>query len=272
MQLVSSERPRQSDAGGTLEALDSVELETLMLNLDAAIRVHARAHFFGWTQGLVQGLIRHEVLICALRSGEPPALRADSFSVAAADAGTFGETLLRDGPVAPRLIKAWEERRFRPLLCDALGEGSPAAGGAFARELERAGATQLLVHGTHDADGKPASLFIFGCAPGTVGPRQAYLAQLAVPSLHAAWVRTLAGGRTKGSEGPKPAAASNITPREHEILKWVYIGKSNIEIGVILGISPLTVKNHVQKILRKLNVVNRTQAIGKSLELRIFNP
>jgi DNA-binding NarL/FixJ family response regulator len=28
----------------------------------------------------------------------------------------------------------------------------------------------------------------------------------------------------------------------------------------------------VQKILRKLNVVNRTQAIGKALELRILNP
>jgi DNA-binding NarL/FixJ family response regulator len=32
------------------------------------------------------------------------------------------------------------------------------------------------------------------------------------------------------------------------------------------------VKNHVQKILRKLNVVNRTQAIGEALELRILNP
>jgi DNA-binding CsgD family transcriptional regulator len=36
-------------------------------------------------------------------------------------------------------------------------------------------------------------------------------------------------------------------------------------------ISPLTVKNHVQKILRKLNAVNRTQAIGKAIELRILN-
>ena len=39
-----------------------------------------------------------------------------------------------------------------------------------------------------------------------------------------------------------------------------------------MKISPLTVKNHVQKILRKLNVVNRAQAVGKALELRILTP
>ena len=38
------------------------------------------------------------------------------------------------------------------------------------------------------------------------------------------------------------------------------------------GLSPLTVKNHVQKILRKLNVVNRAQAVGKALDLRILTP
>ena len=59
--------------------------------------------------------------------------------------------------------------------------------------------------------------------------------------------------------------------RELEILKWIYLGKSNFEIGAILKISPLTVKNHVQKILRKLDVLNRTQAVGKALALRVLN-
>jgi DNA-binding CsgD family transcriptional regulator len=47
-------------------------------------------------------------------------------------------------------------------------------------------------------------------------------------------------------------------------------GKSNYEIGAILDRSPLTVKNQVQRILRKLDVVNRAQAVGKALELRIL--
>ena len=70
----------------------------------------------------------------------------------------------------------------------------------------------------------------------------------------------------------KPAKTGLLTPREQQILQWIYHGKSNIEIGMILEISPLTVKNHVQKTLRKLNVLNRTQAVGKALALRIVNP
>ncbi len=63
-----------------------------------------------------------------------------------------------------------------------------------------------------------------------------------------------------------------LTSREQEILGWIYLGKSNFEIGTILSISPLTVKNHVHKILRKLNVVNRAQAVGKALERRLIEP
>ena len=70
----------------------------------------------------------------------------------------------------------------------------------------------------------------------------------------------------------KPVKTGLLTPREQQILQWIYHGKSNIEIGMILEISPLTVKNHVQKTLRKLNVLNRTQAVGKALALRIVNP
>ena len=258
-------------ATGTAVALDLPEIESLMLNLDASLRVHARPHFFNWTQGLLQGLIRHEVLICALRDGDPLSFRADCFSMVAPDPAIYTDLFVRDASVARSLIKAWEERHFRPVTCDVAGD-CPFARGAFARELERTGATQLLSHGIHDADGQVTSFFIFARVPETVGPRQVYLLQLAVPFLHSAWVRTQVNGRLKGGNDPKPSAGSNVTLREQEILKWIYLGKSNIEIGTILNISPLTVKNHVQKLLRKLDVLNRTQAIGKALELRILRP
>lgn len=253
-------------------ATDFLQIESIVLNLDASLRVHARAHFFSWTQGLLQSLLRHELLICTLCHGKPPAFRADGFSMTAPDPATFSDLFLRDTAVAPALLKAWEERRYQPVVLEA-GNGS-LPNGAFARELERIGASQLLVHGLHDSDGRAISLFTFACRPGSVGSRQAYLAQLMVPALHAAWVRTqLQQRRADGTVGSdKSVGQSVLTVREQDILKWIYLGKSNFEIGAILKISPLTVKNHVQKILRKLNVVNRTQAIGKSLELRILNP
>jgi hypothetical protein len=42
-------------------------------------------------------------------------------------------------------------------------------------------------------------------------------------------------------------------------------------IGAELGISPLTVKNHVQRILRKLQVNNRAQAVARCLVTRMFS-
>jgi transcriptional regulator EpsA len=261
---------------GRTAATDFLQIESIVLNLDASLRVHARAHFFSWTQGLLQSLIRHELLVCTLCHGKPPAFRADGFSMTTPDPAMFSDMFLRDTAVAPALLKAWEERRYQPVTLDvaagSAGNGACALGsGAFARELERLGATQLLVHGVHDADGRAVTLFTFACRSGSVGPRQAYLAQLLAPSLHSAWVRTQLAQRTQ-SGADKASGQSVLTVREQDILKWIYLGKSNFEIGAILKISPLTVKNHVQKILRKLNVVNRTQAIGKSLELRILNP
>ena len=247
---------------------DALLVESLVLNLDASLRVHARPHFFSWTQGLLQSLINHEVLVCALRDGESLSFRVDSFSTIAPDSAVFGELFLRDPCVVPGLVKAWEERRFRPVTCDACN-GSPIAGGALARELEAIGATRLLAHGTHDIEGHVTSFFTFACRPGTASPRQAYLLQLVAPLLHAAWVRSQIEG--PGTRNEKPVWANMLTSREQEVLHWIHRGKSNFEIGGILMISPLTVKNHVQKILRKLNAVNRTQAIGKAMELRILN-
>ena len=270
--LPGSAEAKTSDARSA--ATDFLQIESIVLNLDASLRVHARAHFFSWTQGLLQSLIRHELLICTLCLGKPPAFRADGFSMTTPEPNLFSDMFLRDTAVAPALLKAWEERRYQPVIFD-VGAANPAAqplgSGGFARELERLGATQLLVHGIHDAEGRAISLFTFACRPGSAGQRQAYLVQLLAPSLHAAWVRTQLTKRAETS-GDKASGGSVLTVRELDILKWIYLGKSNFEIGAILKISPLTVKNHVQKILRKLNVVNRTQAIGKSLELRILNP
>jgi transcriptional regulator EpsA len=257
--------PRNS---ASTAATDFLQIESIVLNLDASLRVHSRAHFFSWTQGLLQSLIRHELLVCLLCNGKPPAFRADGFSMTTPDPGMFSDTLVRDTAVAPALLKAWEDRRYQPTVIET--HTTPLGNGAFTRELEKLGATQLLVHGVHDADGRAVSLFIFACRAGSIGPRQSYLSQILAPSMHAAWIRTQLQRRAD-SAADKSHGQSVLTVREMDILKWIYLGKSNFEIGAILKISPLTVKNHVQKILRKLNVVNRTQAIGKALELRILN-
>jgi DNA-binding CsgD family transcriptional regulator len=52
----------------------------------------------------------------------------------------------------------------------------------------------------------------------------------------------------------------SLTAREREVMHWLAEGKSNDEIGLILGISAHTVKNHLDKIFKKLGVESRHAA------------
>ena len=64
----------------------------------------------------------------------------------------------------------------------------------------------------------------------------------------------------------KALASLKLTPREAEVLFWISQGKSNHDIGVILGAKTGTICKHVEHILGKLNVENRTAAAMVALE------
>jgi prepilin-type N-terminal cleavage/methylation domain-containing protein len=57
-----------------------------------------------------------------------------------------------------------------------------------------------------------------------------------------------------------PLGSLGLTRRETEVLTWITQGKTNYEIGVLLNISTRTICKHVQRVLNKLNVENRTAA------------
>jgi DNA-binding CsgD family transcriptional regulator len=59
----------------------------------------------------------------------------------------------------------------------------------------------------------------------------------------------------------------SVTPREVQVLGWVGAGKSNAEIGAILGISGRTVDKHLANAYPKLGVETRTAAVVRALEL-----
>lgn len=62
----------------------------------------------------------------------------------------------------------------------------------------------------------------------------------------------------------KPTGA--LSPRELEVLHWVAQGKRDTEIGIILGLSARTVGKHIERVLAKLRVNNRTAAAALSLQ------
>ena len=64
-----------------------------------------------------------------------------------------------------------------------------------------------------------------------------------------------------------------LTAREAEVLYWVVKGKTNRDIGDIVGSSPATVKKHLERVYVKLGVETRTAAAGVAIKrLRELQP
>ena len=61
----------------------------------------------------------------------------------------------------------------------------------------------------------------------------------------------------------------NLTQRECEVLHYIILGKSNVEIAKVLFITRHTVKAHVSAILEKLSAKNRVEAAVKAVKLGI---
>lgn len=61
-----------------------------------------------------------------------------------------------------------------------------------------------------------------------------------------------------------------LSEREGEVLHWMAQGKSNTDIGAILGISPETVRTYAQRIYLKLEANDRTSATVKALKLGLI--
>jgi DNA-binding NarL/FixJ family response regulator len=68
-------------------------------------------------------------------------------------------------------------------------------------------------------------------------------------------------------DSAKPLEELGLTPREAEVLLWVAQGKSNGEIGSILGCAENTVKVHLSRIFEKLGFENRNSATVRALEV-----
>ncbi len=89
-------------------------------------------------------------------------------------------------------------------------------------------------------------------------------------------IRTVAAGRQTlppdiAARLQERLTRPDITPRELEILTLVTRGNANKEIAATLGIAEDTVKQHVSRILQKLNVNDRAQATAEAIRLGLLS-
>jgi DNA-binding NarL/FixJ family response regulator len=77
--------------------------------------------------------------------------------------------------------------------------------------------------------------------------------------------------------GPRRAAtvtraSGRLTPREREVLQLLTEGKSNKEIGVVLGVTTKTAETHRAHILAKLHLHSMSELVRYAIRNRIIEP
>jgi PAS domain S-box-containing protein len=73
-----------------------------------------------------------------------------------------------------------------------------------------------------------------------------------------------------GSIGAGSDEHPDLTKREREVLRMLACGFNNRQIAAVLGISPTTVRNHIEHLLGKMGVHSKLEAVVQGARLRLF--
>lgn len=262
-------RDRPMNAGREFVSLTPYDMEAMLLTVEGSLKIYKRFQFFLWSQGSLHRFLPHETLVCAWGDVASNRFQFEVFTQNQ-DHETAVQNMLKpvDGFMG-RMVNEWRRRGGVP--CSMGHEISDGAVRDLARHLHEHGFSGgALGHGAKEITGDGGSFFLFLNVPPATGRTtpDAYMAELLMPYLHMALHRMVATEKENGEHAVVPEAV--LSGREMGVLRLVRDGKTNHEIAQILDISPLTVKNHVQNILRKLKANNRAQAVAKGINSNLF--
>jgi transcriptional regulator EpsA len=233
-------------------------------------RIRRHYDVYRWLSGEVQYFLPHDILLSAWGDFEGWDLKLDL---------TSGLPGVRTGQLAHCRVESfirqayarWTEAGRQPVLLKAADTEAlqPACHCPIHTALRSM--RSVLVHGIHDQRSSRDSLFIaLSCGSFTRGRslvRFVSALEPLVAQIDAAFRRIpafpLADARLALDDGGN---VLDLSAREREVLESVCRGRTNLEIAAALHISPFTVKNHVQRIFRKVGVTNRTQAAARYAE------
>jgi len=251
-----------------IESLDipAQNLAGLHHALSTALPVRQRSELFMWSQGPLQTCVPHALLTCILFDAQGHVVHHDSFYSTLIDAKTLEAATASEGGLGVDLARYCQQQGQTLLHVDsALVPKGPLSGAAAPAALQQRckqwALGPALVVSTAAIAGSLSSCFVFFRLANPALPLHHDFAALLLPHLHLALCRSWTA--KEDSERRLTDEAWALTNRQLEILNWVQQGKTNFEIALILNVSPLTVKNHLQKLFKRLDVHNRTQAVAK---------
>lgn len=263
------------------------------------MRIEGHMDLCLWLQGDVQRYLPHEVLIAAWGDFAADKISFDVISplsplrtealyvlgnanLSAIESCRNSPRLASDKKCGPlpflkALRNRWHEIGCIPftVLREADNESESSAIDFICPQCHTESADVLsrmrssLVHGFSDQRGNLECIYVFLSTQNLSDPVFHRSLRFFLPYLDHSLRQVSHLPFQSATQGPgvvesdSPDESSSLSPRELEIMHWVRIGKTNYEIGVILNISAFTVKNHLQRIYKKLGTSSRAQTVDR---------
>ena len=232
------------------------------------IRNHYELFFL--LQGEIQHFISHQILIAAWGGFRDLKLTLD---VVSALPGVRTGEVNGCGSEVERMLKDLHDRwvangRRKMLLINGSAKSITSSLCDCALHTSMRNMQSVLVHGFHDERDQTDSIYLALDPDSVINGRSVerffpmvdpLIAQIDIAFQKMDALKS--AGATAGMDAS--ASPGNLSKRQREIMMWLAEGKTNAEIAAILGISSFTVKNHAQRIFRKLDATNRTEAVSK---------
>ena len=177
---------------------------------------------------------------------------------------------------AASLAEARARARSGPRDLAVLDLGLPDGSGVdLVQQLRAAGWARIVVLSAADDPYSVRAAFVAGA--------QGYLLKTASPVVVTDGVRQVLGGGVYAdpsvasllaaglrSGSAHDSGLADLSGREIEVIKLVSDGKSNKEIGDLLGLSALTVKSHLARIARKLGTGDRAEMVALAMRAGVI--
>lgn len=254
----------------TLEDLTDDERVQFMELLQESLWINTHLELFLWLQGRLQQHLPHDILIAAWGDFS---IGLIYFDVISALPGVRTEKISNEKltRLLKRLFNYWDNHGRTPML-HGMDDGLVLEEEIGCEVIDQNfnHMKSVLVHGIKDFRGRHDCLYVLLNTAQFTHPRTCTMLEALLPYIDTSLrkVPHLPEQFPNAELSSEPIEAdsdslSDTTPREAEIMELVRAGKTNIEIGMILDISAFTVKNHLQRIFKKLNVISRAQAVAK---------
>jgi transcriptional regulator EpsA len=237
--------------------------------VEQASRIASHRKLYELLQGEdIQRFIPHQVLISAWGDFGELRLQRDVISALPGLRTGLLNHCTMDG-ILQALHKRWLVQGRQPMLLDSTKDARLEYSDCdctLHKFLQ--GRWSMLVHGvTNMRDGEVCLYLALHAGPIIKGCSVERFRQLVDPLITQIDVafRRIAALESPSLAGDheSPASLRMLSQREEEILLLVSEGKTNIETSKILALSVFTVKNHMKRIMKKLNAGNRTEAVAK---------